>query len=100
VAYTLTRVPVQFEFYNYPPLASFPTGAPGTNIPWDTDGDGLIDDFDGNGKFELYDVYLFFNYLPTIQANWPVGMIDYNGDGFITAYDVYLHYNHYLGVWP
>jgi PKD repeat protein len=100
VAYTLTRVPVQFEFYNYPPLASFPTGAPGTNIPWDTDGDGYIDDVDGNGKFELYDVYLFFNYLPTIQANWPVGMLDYNGDGVITVYDVYLHYNHYLGLWP
>lgn len=95
--YVLTQVPVNFTFYNYPPLSSFVGGAPGTKIPQDLDQDGLIDDVRGDGyPPSLNDVWTFFQFLPIIQENWPVDMMDYNRDGKITVYDVYLMYHHFL----
>ncbi|ERH11122.1 MAG: hypothetical protein J07HX64_02902 [halophilic archaeon J07HX64] len=63
----------------------------GSNDPaTDTDGDGLLDDLDGNGAFSIFDVQAFFNSFqsPVIQDNPSLFDFDGSADGKITIFDV------------
>ena len=40
-------------------------------MPMDTDGDGLYDDLNGNGRLDFNDVVIFFNSMEWIAANEP-----------------------------
>jgi PKD repeat protein len=58
------------------------------NAPTDPDGDGLYEDVNGNGEFNLVDVQAFFqNYEdPVVQSN--VDAFDFNGNGEVNLVDV------------
>ena len=48
----------------YPPVATGPAVLavpPGAALPTDTNGDGLYDDVNGNGRKDFADVVLYFN---------------------------------------
>jgi hypothetical protein len=63
----------------------------GSNDPaTDTDGDGLLDDIDGDGEFTIFDVQTFFTSFqsPVIQDNADLFNFDGSPDGEITIFDV------------
>ncbi len=60
----------------------------GTDLPTDTDADGLYDDVNGNGRSDFADVVLFFNSMTWIATTEPVAAFDYNGNGRIDFADV------------
>jgi hypothetical protein len=65
--------------------------AVGGNDPaTDTDGDGLLDDIDGNGVFSIFDVQEFFVSFqsPVVQDNADLFNFDGSPDGEITIFDV------------
>ena len=62
--------------------------------PADTNGDGLYDDANGNGRADFDDVVLYFNQMAWIAANEPVSLFDYNGNGRIDFADVVWLFNH------
>ena len=62
-------------------------------VPTDTDGDGLYDDVNGNGRRDFADVVLFFNQMTWIADHEPVGLFDYNGNGRIDFADVTWLFN-------
>ena len=66
----------------------------GAGVPHDTDGDGLCDDVNGNGRKDFADVVLYFNQMTWIAANEPVSAFDYNGNGRIDFADVVWLFNH------
>ena len=66
---------------------------PSTLGPTDTDGDGLYDDVNGNGRQDFADVVLYFNQMSWIAANEPVSAFDYNGNGRIDFADVVWLFN-------
>ena len=66
----------------------------GTALPTDTDGDGLYDDVNGNGRKDFADVVLYFNQMTWIAANEPVAAFDYNGNGRVDFADVVWLFNH------
>jgi hypothetical protein len=66
-------------------------GAPAP--PTDTDGDGLYDDVNGNGRPDFADVVLYFNLMDWIAGNEPVGCFDYNENGRIDFADVVWLFN-------
>jgi PKD repeat protein len=68
----------------------FPAGA----LPLDTDGDGLYDDTNGNGRMDFADVVLYFNQMSWIGANEPVPAFDCNGNGRIDFADVVWLFTH------
>ena len=68
-----------------PAIAPVPGGA---GAPTDTDGDGLYDDVNGNGRKDFADVVLYFNQMDWIAANEPVVAFDYNGNGRIDFADI------------
>ncbi len=59
-----------------------------TEIPTDTDGDGLYDDVNGNGRRDFADVVLYFNQMTWIDSNEPVPFFDFNGNSRIDFADV------------
>ena len=61
--------------------------------PTDTDGDGLCDDVNGNGRRDFADVVLFFNSMTWIAANEPTGALDVNANGRIDFADVVVLFN-------
>ncbi len=62
---------------------------PGATLaPTDTDGDGIFDDVNGNGRRDFADVVLYFNQMTWIAANEPDGLFDCNGYGRIDFADV------------
>ncbi len=61
--------------------------------PTDTDGDGLCDDVNGNGRRDFADVVLFFNSMTWIAANEPTGALDFNANGRIDFADVVVLFN-------
>ncbi len=67
---------------------------PGTAVPIDTDGDGLYNDVNGNGRKDFADVVLYFNQMTWIAANEPVAAFDCNGNGRIDFGDVVWLFNH------
>jgi PKD repeat protein len=72
--YSVVRVPVPF---------------PGkTDPPTDPDGDGIIEDMNGNGFKDFNDVVLFFKQMEWVQANEPVSRFDFNGNGYIDFNDI------------
>jgi exo-beta-1,3-glucanase (GH17 family) len=77
------------------PLQATPVLIPGgAGIPLDTDGDGLYEDDNGNGRKDFADVVLYFNQMGWIAANEPVSLFDYNGNGRIDFADVVWLFNH------
>jgi PKD repeat protein len=65
------------------------TPVPGqSNSPQDLDGDGLYEDFTGDGSFSFVDVEVFFHQMDWIENNLPIGNFDYNGNGRIDFDDV------------
>jgi PKD repeat protein len=66
----------------------------GTGLPADTDGDGLYDDVNGNGRRDFGDVVLYFNQMTWIAANEPMAAFDCNGNGRIDFADVVWLFNH------
>ena len=67
---------------------------PGTALPTDTDGDGIYDDVNGNGRKDFADVVLYFNQMTWIAANEPLAAFDCNGNGRIDFADVVWLFNH------
>ncbi|MEN6341479.1 MAG: NosD domain-containing protein [Methanospirillum sp.] len=81
---------------DYLPLA-VPSGVAipgGAGRPTDTNGDGLYDDVNGNGRRDFADVVLYFNQLSWIAANEPMAFFDYNANGRIDFSDVVWLFNH------
>jgi len=57
-------------------------------MPTDTDGDGLYDDLNGNGRLDFNDVVIFFNSMEWIAANEPVQYFDFNGNNRLDFDDI------------
>ncbi|NLX48877.1 MAG: hypothetical protein GXY82_03180 [Methanospirillum sp.] len=76
----------------YPPESLPPIGGAG-DPPLDTDGDGLYDDVNGNGRADFADVVLFFNRMDWIAAHEPLMAFDCNGNGRIDFADVVWLFN-------
>ncbi len=69
-------------------------GIPGaTSPPTDTDGDGILDDLNGNGRRDFADVVLYFNQMSWLAAYAPVSQIDCNGNGRVDFADVVWLFN-------
>ena len=66
---------------------------PGTMLPTDTNGDGIYDDVNGNGRKDFADVVLYFNQMSWIAGNEPLWAFDYNGNGRIDFADVVWLFN-------
>jgi PKD repeat protein len=62
----------------------------GAGVPADTDGDGVFDDVNGNGRRDFADVVLFFDQMAWIAANESLAAFDCNGNGRIDFADVVL----------
>jgi PKD repeat protein len=60
---------------------------PSTQRPTDTDGDGVYDDVNGNGRRDFADVVLYFDRMAWIAANEPITAFDCNGNGRIDFAD-------------
>jgi PKD repeat protein len=73
-----------------PSVVQVPTG---TALPTDTNGDGLYDDVNGNGRGDFNDVVVYFNEMSWISANEPMALFDYNGNGRIDFADVVWLFN-------
>ncbi|MEN6342837.1 MAG: PKD domain-containing protein [Methanospirillum sp.] len=73
------------------PPQQVPGGAGG---PTDTDGDGLYEDVNGNGRKDFADVVLYFNQMTWIAGNEPVAAFDCNANGRIDFADVVWLFNH------
>ena len=65
----------------------------GAGIPADTDGDGLFDDVNGNGRKDFADIVLYFNQMTWIAGNEPLAAFDCNGNGRIDVADVVWLFN-------
>ena len=68
----------------------------GIDVPTDTDGNGLYDDVNGNGRKDFADVVLYFNQMIWITTYEPVAAFDYNGNGRIDFADVVQALQHPL----
>ncbi|MEN6342988.1 MAG: kelch repeat-containing protein [Methanospirillum sp.] len=66
---------------------------PGTLLPTDTNGDGLYDDVNGNGRKDFADVVLYFNQMTWIAGNEPVAAFDCNRNGRVDFSDVVWLFN-------
>jgi PKD repeat protein len=73
-----------------PAVVAVPGGA---GLPADTDGDGLYEDVNGNGRADFADVVLFFDRMDWVAANEPVALFDYNANGRIDFADVVWLFN-------
>jgi hypothetical protein len=60
----------------------------GAGLPADTDGDGVFEDINGNGRADFADAVLFFDQMAWIAANEPLSAFDCNGNGRIDFADV------------
>ncbi len=65
----------------------------GPAAPTDTNGDGLYDDVNGNGRADFADMVLFFDQMQWIGANEPVPAFDYNGNERIDFADLVWLFN-------
>jgi PKD repeat protein len=77
-----------------PPTPQEENVVPGaTGPPADTDGDGLYDDLNGNGRMDFSDVLVLFEQREWIAAHGPVERFDYNANGLIDFADVVCFFN-------
>ena len=60
----------------------------GNGFPTDTNGDGLFDDVNGNGRRDFADVVLPVDQMTRIAANEPADCFDTNGNGRVAFADV------------
>ncbi|MEN6342252.1 MAG: NosD domain-containing protein, partial [Methanospirillum sp.] len=95
-----TALPIAEQNVDYYPLAANATATPGAvavpgggGVPTDTDGDGLYDDVNGNGRKDFADTVLYFNQMAWIAVNEPIPGFDYNGNGRIDFADVLRLFN-------
>jgi len=65
----------------------------GSGAPTDTDGDGLYDDVNGNGRRDFGDILLFFDRMEWIAKNGPRAAFDFNGNGVIDFGDTIRLFN-------
>jgi TolB protein len=77
----------------YPPAPSLVPVPPSILPPTDTDGDGLCEDVNGNGRTDFADVVLCFDNLEWIAANEPLAAFDYTRNGRIDFADVVRLFN-------
>ncbi len=56
--------------------------------PKDLNGDGLIEDFNGNGRLDFDDVVKLYKNMKWIRENYPVNLVDLSRDGKIDFSDV------------
>jgi TolB protein len=77
----------------YPPAPSLVPVPPSTLPPTDTDGDGVYDDVNGNGRADFADVVLYFDALDWIADSEPIGAFDCNGNDRIDFADVTWLFN-------
>jgi PKD repeat protein len=90
-SYTVTEENgASISVVDLPPVGDFP------NPPTDPDDDGLYEDVNGDGKFNIVDVQALFANLDdeTVQ-NYP-DAYDFNGDGSVDVVDVQKLYNEVL----
>jgi PKD repeat protein len=59
-----------------------------SNLPTDLNHNGLYEDINGNGRRDVGDVVLFFDYLNWVKTNEPLAAFDFNGNGRIDIGDV------------
>jgi len=64
------------------PLPGYP------DPPADTDGDGVYEDMNANGRLDFADVVLYFDQMDWIAANEPVAAFDMNGNSRIDFDDI------------
>jgi hypothetical protein len=74
----------------YQPPSALPGQVQG---PGDTDGDGVYEDINGNGRTDFADVVLFFDWMDWIAANGPAVAFDQNGNNRIDFDDVVRLFN-------
>ncbi len=67
---------------------------PSTRPPTDTDGDGVYDDVNDNGRKDFSDVVLYFNQMTWIAAHEPTALFDCNANGRIDFVDVVWLFSH------
>ena len=81
---------VIFKHHN----ADDPVPVPGgVDVPRDMDGDGTIDDVNGNGRRDFADVVLYFNQMTWIAGNEPLSLFDINKNGRIDFADAVALFN-------
>ena len=69
--------------------------SPGATLPpTDTDGDGIHDDVNGNGRGDFADVVLYFDQRTWTAGNEPLEGFDCNDDGRIDFADLNRLFNH------
>jgi PKD repeat protein len=56
-------------------------------LPRDSDGDGFVEDLNGNGRIEFLDLLIYFEQMDWISENEPVELFDYNQNGRIDFSD-------------
>jgi tripartite motif-containing protein 71 len=71
-------------------LSGAGTCGEGNPAPTDTDGDGVYEDLNGNGRTDFADVVLYFNHMDWIREHQPVRCFDYNANGNIDFADLIL----------
>jgi len=59
-----------------------------TRPPKDLNGDGVLDDFNGNGRLDFDDLVEFYWHMDWMKQNYPISMVDQNGDGNLDFNDV------------
>jgi PKD repeat protein len=91
---TATPTPTTTVTVTPTPISAVVAVPGGAGVPTDTNGDGLYDDVNGNGRRDFADVVLYFNQVTWIVANEPVGFFDYNGNGRIDFDDVVWLFDH------
>jgi len=67
------------------------------NPATDTTGDGLLNDIDGDGEFNIFDVQLFFNNLDESVVQDNSAAFDFNDDGEVDILDVQALFNQLTG---
>ena len=69
---------------------------------FDHNGDGLVDDTDGDGSTTIRDWALLYSYRNFIAGNYPdmLPRFDYNGDGVTDSRDLDYAYLHLTGKIP
>ena len=75
------------------PLFGVVTVPGGTGVPGDTNGDGICEDVNGNGRKDFADVVLYFNQMSWIAGHEPVPRFDFNRNGRIDFADVVWLFN-------
>jgi hypothetical protein len=58
------------------------------NFSTDTTGDGLLNDADGDGEFDIFDVQAFFESYKTQTVQDNTGLFDFDEDGEVDIFDV------------